>query len=170
LNFSNKYSNRDSGYLTTFKIKMATETERKFLVKGEFRNLAVRKIEILQRYLTIDNDKSIRIRVTNDDAYITLKARPAIGSISRNEWEYRVPVEEAMEMMSICLPGKIEKTRYIIPAGRHKFEVDEFHDKNEGLIVAEIELDYEQEEFERPEWLGEEVTSRPEYYNANLIR
>jgi adenylate cyclase len=149
---------------------MATETERKFLVRGEFRNLSVRRSEILQRYLAIDSERTIRLRVKNDDAFLTVKGRSAAGTISRGEWEYRIPVEDAMEMMNICLPGKIEKTRYIIPSGKHKFEVDEFHGNNDGLIIAEIELDYEEEEFERPEWLGEEVTGRPEFYNANLIK
>jgi CYTH domain-containing protein len=149
---------------------MATETERKFLVRGEFRNLSIRKIEIMQRYLAIDGERTIRLRVKGDDACMTVKSRPAPGSISRGEWEYRIPVEDAIEMMNICLPGKIEKTRYIIPSGKHKFEVDEFHGNNQGLIIAEIELDYEEEDFERPDWLGEEVTGRPEFYNANLIK
>jgi adenylate cyclase len=149
---------------------MGIETERKFLVKGEFRNLATRKFCILQRYLTIDPDKTVRLRVKDNDAWITVKARPLPGSISRSEWEFRIPVEDALEMMELCLPGKIEKTRYIIPCGKHFFEVDEFHGGNEGLVIAEIELGHEQEEFVHPEWLGEEVTGKPEYYNANLIR
>jgi adenylate cyclase len=149
---------------------MATETERKFLVKGEFINLAVKKINIIQRYLSIDSYKTVRLRIAGDDAFITIKGRPAEKSISRNEWEFRIPVKDADEMMKICLPGMIEKTRYIIPSGTHKFEVDVFHGKNEGLIIAEIELSYEKEEFEKPSWLGEEVTGIPEYYNANLIK
>ena len=149
---------------------MATETERKFLVKGEFINLAVKKINIIQRYLSIDSYKTIRLRITGDDAFITIKGRPSGNSISRNEWEFRIPLKDANEMMKICLPGMIEKTRYIIPSGAHKFEVDVFHGKNEGLIIAEIELSDENEEFDKPSWLGEEVTGRPEYYNANLIK
>jgi adenylate cyclase len=149
---------------------MATETERKFLVKGEFINLAVKKINIIQRYLSIDSYKTIRLRITGDDAFITIKGRPSGNSISRNEWEFRIPLKDANEMMKICLPGMIEKTRYIIPSGAHKFEVDVFHGKNEGLIIAELELSDESEYFEKPEWLGEEVTGKPEYYNANLIK
>jgi len=149
---------------------MATETERKFLVKGEFINLAVKKINIIQKYLSIDSYKTIRLRITGDDAFITIKGRPAGNSISRNEWEFRIPVKDANEMMKICLPGMIEKTRYIIPSGAHKFEVDVFHGKNEGLIIAEIELSDVYENFEKPGWLGEEVTGKPEYYNANLIK
>jgi adenylate cyclase len=149
---------------------MAIETERKFLVKGEFINLAEKKINIIQRYLIIDSNKTVRIRISGDDAFITIKGRPADGSIARNEWEFSIPVGDASKMMKLCLPGKIEKTRYIIPSGKHKFEVDVFHDKNEGLIIAEIELSDESEDFEKPEWLGEEVTGKPEYYNANLIK
>jgi adenylate cyclase len=149
---------------------MATETERKFLVKGDFIKRAVKKIEIVQRYISIDKNKTVRLRISGKDAFMTIKGRPEEKSFSRSEWEFRIPVRDAQEMMKICLPGVIEKTRYIIPSGNHKFEVDVFHDKNEGLIIAEIELSYENEEFDKPSWLGEEVTGRPEYYNANLIK
>lgn len=149
---------------------MAVETERKFLVTGEFRHLAVRSLEIVQTYLSIDNTRTIRLRIAEDEAFLTIKARPEGNSISRNEWEFRVPVSDAREIMRICIPGKIEKTRYFVPAGLHTFEVDVFHGKNDGLIIAEIELTSESERFEKPQWLGEEVTGRPEYYNANLIK
>jgi adenylate cyclase len=149
---------------------MATETERKFLVRGEFRNLAVRKIQITQTYLSIDPDKTIRLRITDEKAYLTIKSRIAGDSISRNEWEFEIPVSDAEDMIKVCLPGKIVKDRYLIPSGSHTFEVDVFHDKNEGLIIAEIELSSDDEQFERPEWLGEEVTGKPEYYNSNLIK
>jgi Uncharacterized protein conserved in bacteria len=149
---------------------MATETERKFLVKGEFINLAVKKIDIIQRYITIDSEKTIRLRIYGEDAFMTIKSRQEGKSISRNEWEFRIPLQDAREMMKICLPGVIEKTRYIIPSGIHKYEVDVFHGKNNGLVIAEIELSDENEEFEKPEWIGEEVTGRPEYYNANLLK
>jgi adenylate cyclase len=149
---------------------MATETERKFLIIGEFRHLAVKHTDILQRYLSIDPDKTIRLRIAGTEAFVTVKGRPARGSITRNEWEYKIPKEDAAAMMKICLPGKIQKTRYLVPHGDHVFEVDVFHDENEGLVIAEIELSSEDEEFSKPEWLGEEVTGRPEYYNANLIK
>ena len=149
---------------------MATETERKFLVIGEFRHLAVEEIRITQTYLSIDQDKTIRIRIANDKAFITIKGRPIGNSISRSEWEFQIPISDATEMMKLCLNGKIVKTRYFIPAGEHNFEVDVFHDKNEGLIIAEIELSSDDEEFEIPDWLGEEVTGNPAYYNANLIK
>jgi len=149
---------------------MAIEIERKFLVSGEFRHLAVKKKKITQRYLSIDPDKTIRIRISGDKALLTIKGRPRAGSFSRREWEYEIPETDAAEMMNLCLPGSIEKTRYLVPAGKHLFEVDEFHGNNQGLIIAEIELSSESEEFEKPEWLGREVTGDPQYYNANLIK
>ncbi|MGA2406251.1 MAG: CYTH domain-containing protein [Bacteroidales bacterium] len=149
---------------------MATETERKFLIKGEFRHLAFKEIKIIQSYLSIDPDKTIRMRIADDKAFLTIKGRPQKNSISRNEWEVQVPVSDAEEMMRICLPGRIVKTRYLIPSGKHIFEIDVFHEKNEGLIIAEIELTSEDEYFEKPDWLGEEVTGNPQYYNANLIK
>ena len=149
---------------------MATETERKFLVKSEFRHLAIREIKIVQTYLSIDPDKTIRLRTTDDKAYITIKNKPKGKSISRGEWEFPIPLQDANEMISLCLPGKIVKSRFLIPSGKHTWEVDVFHDKNEGLIIAEIELTEEDEHFEKPDWLGEEVTGIPEYYNANLIK
>ncbi len=119
---------------------MATETERKFLVKGEFRHLAVRQISITQSYLLKDPFKTIRLRITDDKAYLTIKTPLTQETIARNEWEYQIPHDDANEIIKICLPGKVYKTRYIIPSGRHNFEVDVFHDKNEGLVIAEIEL------------------------------
>ena len=149
---------------------MATETERKFLVKGEFRHLATKEFKIIQAYLAADTVRSIRLRIKGDNAFLTIKSSIGGQTITRNEWEYPVPVSDAEEMMKMCLPGRIFKTRYLIPSGEHVFEIDVFHDKNEGLIIAEIELSSDDEFFERPVWLGEEVTGRPEYYNANLIK
>jgi adenylate cyclase len=150
--------------------KMGKEIERKFLVKGPFRHLAVREIKVLQTYLSIDYQKTIRLRIADDKAYLTVKGRAVENSIARGEWEFPIPVQDCLEMMKICLPGKIVKTRYLVPDGQRIFEVDVFHDRNEGLIIAELELQSETEEFEKPSWLGEEVTGRPEYYNANLIK
>lgn len=148
---------------------MATETERKFLVKGEFRHLAIRNIAIRQYYLSISPEKTIRIRFSDNEAFLTIKSKISGKSFTKNEWEFPVPVSEADEISGICLPGKIVKTRYLIPYEGHTWEVDVFHDKNEGLIIAELELSGENEEFRKPEWLGEEVTGNPIYYNANLI-
>jgi CYTH domain-containing protein len=149
---------------------MAIEIERKFLVRGEFKSQATEEIKIIQRYLTIDSEKSIRLRLQSDKAFLTVKNRISSKKISRNEWEYPIPLKDAEELLKLCLPGKIDKTRYLIPCGKHLFEVDVFHDKNDGLIIAEIELKSEDEIFEKPEWLGEEVTGNSDYYNANLIK
>jgi adenylate cyclase len=149
---------------------MAIETERKFLVKGEFRHLAVREIEIIQAYLSRDPDRTIRLRIAGDIGYLTIKSRINNESISRNEWEFPVGLTDAQQIMRVCLPGKIMKTRYLVPSGSHTFEVDVFHDKNEGLIIAELELSFEAESFEKPDWLGEEVTGLPQYFNSNLIK
>lgn len=147
---------------------MATETERKFLVKSDFKHFAVAKNEITQVYLISDTLKTVRLRIADDTAYITIKSRAEQGSISRGEWEYQIPLADALEIIPLSLPGKIIKTRYFIPSGKHTFEVDVFHDKNEGLVIAEIELSTDNEEFDKPEWLGEEVTGKAGYYNSNL--
>ena len=149
---------------------MGREIERKFLVKRRIEELATGNIFIRQAYLSIDFMRIVRIRISGDKAYITLKSASPPGELYRNEWEYEIPVVDAQEMFDICLPGKIEKTRYFIPAGKHSWEVDVFHDKNEGLVIAEIELSSDSEFFERPDWLGEEVTGNPDYYNSNLIK
>ncbi len=149
---------------------MATETERKFLVKGKFKHLAIKKINILQAYLSSDPERTIRIRIASGKAFLTVKGKGSDSSVTRSEWEIPVPVPYARQIMKICLPGRIKKTRYLVPAGKHMFEVDVFHDKNESLIIAEIELSRENEKFEKPDWLGEEVTGKPEYYNVNLIK
>jgi adenylate cyclase len=149
---------------------MAIETERKFLVKGDFKHLSVQKKEVKQYYLIKDPEKTVRIRVCDDEAFLTIKSSSFKGSISRSEWEYKIPVSDAESMVPLCLPGKIEKTRFLVPSGTHVFEVDLFHGKNEGLIIAELELSEEDEPYEKPDWLGEEVTGNPAYYNSNLVR
>ncbi len=156
--------------IANFIEKMTTETERKFLVKDKFKHLATKKIRIVQAYLSDDPERTIRIRIASKKAFLTIKGKCAANSVTRSEWEFQVPVSYARQIMKICLPGKIEKTRYFIPAGKHVFEVDVFHNKNEGLIIAEIELSYENEKFEKPDWLGDEVTGNPKYYNVNLIK
>jgi len=147
---------------------MAIETERKFLVKGDFKHLSVQKIEITQFYLVKDPVRTIRIRISDLEAFITIKSKTPEGTISRNEWEYQIPVSDAESMLPLCLPGKIVKTRYLVPSGKHIFEVDLFHEENEGLIIAELELSSENEHFKKPDWLGKEVTGDPRYYNSNL--
>jgi len=149
---------------------MAKETERKFLVRGEFRHLATRKISITQVYLLKDPQKTIRIRIADNIAFLTIKTPLTTQSIARDEWEFQIPVQDASDLMKISLPGRIVKTRYLVPFGKHTFEIDVFHDKNEGLVIAEIELSEEEEQFDIPDWLGAEVTGNPAYYNSNLAK
>jgi adenylate cyclase len=149
---------------------MGIEIERKFLVRGEFKDPDSKKEYILQKYLSVDPERTIRIRISGENAFITIKSNTLLEKATRAEWEYKIPMDEASEIMKICLPGKVEKTRYYIPYASHTFEVDVFHKKNEGLILAEIELSSESESFEKPGWLGEEVTGNPDYFNVNLLK
>ncbi len=148
---------------------MATEIERKFLVRGGFKNLSVKKIEIVQGYLSVDPARIIRLRISDRKAVLSVKAPAEKSRFSRHEWEFEIPFKEASEILKVCLPEVIIKTRYLVPFNKHTYEVDTFHGKNEGLVIAELELSSEEEIFEKPEWLGEEVTGKPEYYNSNLI-
>jgi CYTH domain-containing protein len=148
---------------------MAKEIERKFLVRSEFRHLAVKEIKITQAYLSVDPARIIRLRICDNIAFLSIKAPVRATEFSRYEWEFEIPVSTASEILEICLPGRIYKTRYKVPYRNHTFEVDQFHGKNKGLTIAEIELQNEEEVFEKPDWLGEEVTGKPEYYNSNLI-
>lgn len=148
---------------------MAKEIERKFLVRGEFKHLAVKHLKILQGYLSVDPDRIIRIRISEGKAIFSVKAPVRNSRFSRDEWEFEIPSSEAEKMLKVCLPEIIQKTRYMVPSGDHIFEVDIFHGKNEGLVIAELELTSEDEVFEKPEWLGEEVTGKAEFYNSNLI-
>lgn len=145
---------------------MGVEIERKFLVEGDFRPEVKESVHITQGYLCTDTGRTVRIRIRGDKGFITIKG--ASEGISRFEWEKEIPIEDARKMMEMC--GKvIDKTRHLIPAGERTFEVDEFHGENEGLIMAEIELEREDEEFIRPEWLGEEVSYDRRYYNSQLL-
>jgi adenylate cyclase len=149
---------------------MAKEIERKFLVKGPYKNLAFKQLYIIQGYLSSNPERSVRIRIKADKAYITIKGNTNTSGLSRYEWEKEIPVEEAEELFQLCEPGIIEKIRYEIKAGKHIYEVDEFFGENQGLTIAEIELNDENESFIQPEWLGEEVTGDLRYYNSNLLK
>jgi adenylate cyclase len=149
---------------------MGIEIERKFLVRGTFSNPAFKSTRIIQTYLSKDPQRIVRIRKAGERAFISVKSGLNRSGLERGEWEYEIPVREADELMDISLPGKIDKTRYYVPYGSHTIEVDVFHHKNEGLVIAEIELSSEDEEYEKPEWLGEEVTGDPAYYNVNLVK
>ena len=148
---------------------MPQEIERKFLVTGDFRPHAIRTARIVQGYICTVPERTVRIRINDDKGYITIKGSTSANGRSRYEWEKEIPVSEAEELILLCEPGIIDKTRYFIPCGEHLFEVDQFHGENEGLIIAEIELQTEDESFERPAWLGTEVTNDARYYNASLV-
>lgn len=147
---------------------MAKEIERKFLVSGEFRQDSPESYRIMQGYICSDPDRTVRVRVRGDKGFLTIKGRSSEDGLSRYEWEKEIPVSEAFELMALCGSGVIDKTRYLVPFGKHTYEVDVFHGANEGLVLAEIELSDEQEAFEKPSWLGEEVTGEVRYYNSML--
>jgi len=149
---------------------MAKEIERKFLVNGEYKPVAHCKTDIVQGYLSSVPERNVRIRIQGDKSFLTVKGIGSASGMSRYEWEKEIPLHEAKELLALCEPGVIYKTRYYIKHGGHTFEVDEFHEDNEGLVVAEIELISEDEVFEKPAWLGREVTGNKSYYNAHLAR
>lgn len=149
---------------------MAQEIEKKFLEAGDFRQSVRKATRITQGYLSSVPERTVRVRVKGDKGYITIKGIGSESGASRFEWEKEIPVEEVMELLKICEPGVIDKTRYLVDVGSHTFEVDEFYGDNEGLTVAEVELGSEDEAFERPQWLGQEVTGDMKYYNSMLIK
>ena len=150
---------------------MGLEIERKFLVKGDvYKQEAFKTIHITQGYLCSAPERSVRIRRSGDRGFITIKGLGSDNGICRYEWEKEIPVEEARELMLLCEPGVIDKTRHLVKAGEFTIEVDEFHGDNEGLVVAEVELPDVGATFERPVWLGKEVTGDERYYNVMLMK
>lgn len=149
---------------------MAQEIERKFLVKGEFKQFAQKETRITQGYLSSVPERTVRVRVKGDKGFITIKGIGSESGASRFEWEKEIPTEEVNDLLKICEPGVIDKTRFLVASGKHTFEVDEFYGDNQGLIVAEVELSSEDEAFEKPAWLGEEVTGDAKYYNSMLMK
>jgi len=149
---------------------MAQEIERKFLVKGDFKPFAFKSSRVIQGYLCSVPERAVRVRVKGEKGFLTIKGMGNKEGTSRYEWEREIPVSEAQELLKICEPGVIDKTRFLVKQGDHTFEVDEFYGENEGLVVAEIELKSETDAFEKPEWLGEEVTGDVRYYNVMLMK
>jgi len=150
---------------------MTREVERKFLVKSDaYKIEAFKEVRIMQGYLSSAPERTVRIRVKDDKGFITIKGKSDDGGVSRFEWEKEIPLNEAMALMQIAEPGIIEKSRYLVKRGAHIYEVDEFYGEHRGLTVAEIELQNKDDFFEKPEWLGEEVTGNAKYYNAMLIK
>lgn len=147
------------------------EIERKYLVTSDsYKQMAVARYHICQGYISREKTGTVRIRITDDKAYLTIKGKPAAGHFARYEWEKEIDVQEAKELMQLCQGTIIDKMRWIVPAAEDglKWEVDEFHGKHEGLTLAEIELTSEEQEVEKPDFVGEDVTSDPRYYNANM--
>ncbi len=150
---------------------MNKEIERKFLVKSDFKKYSKSSFQLKQGYLSSVPERTVRIRIKGDQGYITIKGKSNASGISRFEWEKEISIEDAKALLKLCEPGSIDKIRYIIPANNGLFfEVDEFLNQNEGLIMAEIELPSENTLFDKPDWLGEEVSGNIKYYNSYLSK
>lgn len=149
---------------------MALEIERKFLVKGDFRQYVFDSSHIMQGYICSASGRTVRVRIRDDKGYLTIKGPSGEDGLGRFEWEKEIDIEDARELMSLVESGFIDKTRHLIrnADGVHVWEVDEFHGDNEGLVMAEIELDNPDDSFAIPGWLGEEVTGDRRYYNSQL--
>ena len=146
---------------------MAQEIERKFLVVGEYKNLAHSVMHLVQGYIA-SGRRTVRVRISDNRAWLTIKGPSLDGGLSRFEWEKEIEAHEALELLPLCEGALIDKHRYLVNVGNHTFEVDEFHGDNEGLTIAEVELSSTDEEFIHPEWLGAEVTGIKRYYNSHL--
>jgi len=145
------------------------EIERKFLVTStEFLSENTKSNRIVQGYLNSNSERTVRVRIKGNKGFLTIKGKGNESGTTRFEWEKEIPVAEAAQLLLLCEEGVIDKIRYEIPFGKHLYEVDIFEGDNTGLIIAEIELNEENESFEKPNWLGDEVTGDERYYNAFL--
>ena len=146
------------------------EIERKFLVTGPFKDKAYDATRIQQGYIASGRGRTVRVRVRGNKGYLTIKGPSNLAGLARFEWEKEISVSDAHELMRICEPGIIDKTRYLVksPDGRHVWEVDEFYGENEGLVMAEIELNDENESYSKPDFIGREVTGDRRFYNSHL--
>lgn len=147
---------------------MAIEIERKFLVTGEYKHLATSHSHIKQGYICSERGRTVRVRLRDERGYLTIKGPSTDDGLSRYEFEKEISLDEANALFGLCETGIIDKTRWIVPAGKHRFEVDEFHGDNADLVVAEVELSSPDEPFSRPAFLGREVTGDRRYYNSSL--
>ncbi len=147
------------------------EIERKFLISSnQYKEHATSKTRIVQGFLNTHADRTVRVRIKGEQGYITIKGRSNTSGTTRFEWEKEIPLKEAEDLLTLCEKGVIEKARFEIPFGNHVYEVDEFYGLNEGLIIAEVELNSENESFQKPKWLGKEVTGDVRYYNSQLSK
>ena len=147
---------------------MSIEIERKFLVKGPFKEQAASRTHIIQGYISSQKGRTVRVRLRDQQAYLTIKGPSRDGGLSRYEFEKEITIDEGLSLLTLCEPGVIEKDRWLVPYGNHTFEVDEFFGENEGLLLAEVELSAPDEPFEKPSFLGQEVTGDRRYYNSSL--
>lgn len=147
------------------------EIERKFLVTSDtYKQVATSQSRIAQGFLNTDPSRTVRVRIMGEKGFLTVKGASNDSGTTRFEWEIEISVNEATNLIDLCESGILEKTRYEVPSGKHIFEVDEFLGENKGLVVAEVELNHEDERFEKPDWLGEEVTGQKKYYNSQLSK
>ena len=145
------------------------EIERKFLVKGDgYKQQAYSHSHIRQGYICSSHGRTVRVRIRDERGYLTIKGPSENGGLSRYECEKEITLDEAEHLMRLCEPGIIDKTRWLVKSGRHTFEVDEFFGENEGLVMAEVELGAEDESYEKPDFIGQEVTGDRRYYNSHL--
>ena len=145
------------------------EIERKFLVVGDsYKQEAYDSSRIRQGYICSSRGRTVRVRIRDSRGYLTIKGPSANGGLARYEFEKEITLSEAENLMKLCEPGMIDKTRYLVKSGKHIFEVDEFYGENEGLVMAEVELAYEDEPYEKPSFIGKEVTGDRRYYNSQL--
>lgn len=149
---------------------MHFEIERKFLVIGEFKSQAYNHTHIQQGYIASGNGRTVRVRIRDDKGYLTIKGPSGVKGLSRYEFEKEIALEDAQDLMKICEPGVIDKTRYLVksPDGKHVWEIDEFYGDNEGLVMAEVELSDENEPYAKPDFIGREVTGDRRFYNSHM--
>jgi len=147
------------------------EIERKFLVlSDQFKSEAFKKTRIVQAFLNSDKSRTVRVRLKGDQGFLTIKGETSEDGVSRFEWEKEISKADAEALLKLCEAGMIDKVRYEVQSGAHLFEVDEFFGENEGLIVAEVELNDVDEMFIKPTWLGTEVTGQLKYFNSQLVQ
>ena len=145
------------------------EIERKFLVRGDdYKRRAHKSYRIKQGYICSGQGRTVRVRIRDEQAFLTIKGPSADGGLSRYEFEKEITLVEAAHLFQLCEPGVIDKTRYLVTSGLHTFEVDEFHGDNQGLVMAEVELSSPDEPYEKPDFIDKEVTGDHRYYNSHL--
>ena len=146
------------------------EIERKFLVAGDYKKEVVSSRKIIQGYISSSPERTVRVRMEDSGGYLTIKGKSSSGGLTRFEWEREISREDAENLLKLCEGGLVEKTRHIVEHENHRFEVDEFSGDNEGLVIAEMELESEEESFKKPLWIGEEVSFDKRYFNLYLSR